>query len=85
MEAMREPAKRDASAWAALRSIVGAPGDPPGTLRPRVQPAGRSRRKRTGLGPDGRARRKAPEREIRELRQAGASLAAAAPDRRFRQ
>lgn len=80
-----------ASEWAAMRSIAEKVGCRPETLRLWVRQAERDRGERAGLSSGERARLKALERAVRELRQAheilrkaGAYLAAAEFDRRFR-
>ena len=80
-----------ASEWAAMRSIAEKVGCTPETLRLWVRQAERDRGERAGLSSDERARLKALEREVRELRQANeilrkasAYFAAAELDRRFK-
>ena len=77
------------SQWAAIASIAGKVGCTPETLRLWVRQAERDRSDRAGLSTDERARLKALEREVRELRQANeilrkasAYFAAAELDRR---
>jgi transposase len=88
---VREHAGDHASEGAAMRSIAQKVGCTPETLRLWVQQAERDRGERAGLSSDERARRKALEREVRELcqaneilRKASAYFAAAALDRRFK-
>ena len=80
-----------ASEWATMRSIAEKVGCSPETLRLWVRQAERDRGERAGLSADERARLKALEREVRELRQANeilrkasAYFAAAELDRRFK-
>jgi transposase len=86
---VREHASEHASEWAAMRSIAEKVGCTPETLRLWVRQAERDRGGRAGLSADERARLKALEREVRELRQANeilrkasAYFAAAELDRR---
>jgi transposase len=88
---VREHAGDHASEWAAMRSIAEKMGCTPETLRLWVRQAERDRGERAGLSTDERARLKALEREVRELRQANeilrkasAYFAAAELDRRFK-
>ena len=88
---VREHAGDHASEWAAMRSIVEKVGCTPETLRLWVRQAERDRGVSAGLSTEERARLKALEREVRELRQANeilrkasAYFAAAELDRRFK-
>ena len=79
------------SQWAAIESIAGKIGCTAETLRNWVRRAERDQGLRPGLTTDERARMKALEREVRELRQANeilrkasASFAQAELDRRFK-
>lgn len=79
------------SQWAAIGSIAGKIGCTAETLRLWVRRAERDQGKRPGLTTDERARMKALEREVRELRQANEILrkasaysAQAELDRRFK-
>ena len=88
---VREHAGDHASAWAAMRSIAEKVGCTPEMLRLWVRQAERDRGDRAGLSTDERARLKALEREVRELRQAdeilrkaSAYFAAAELDRRWK-
>ena len=88
---VREHAGDHASEWAAMRSIAQKVGCTPETLRLWVRRAERDRGERAGVSSDERARLKALEREVRELRQANeilrkasAYFAAAELDRRFK-
>jgi transposase len=88
---VKEHAGDHASEWAAMRSIAEKVGCTPETLRLWVGQAERDRGARAGLSSDERARLKALEREVRELRQANeilrkasAYFAAAELDRRFK-
>lgn len=79
------------SQWAAIGSIAGKIGCTAETLRLWVRRAERDQGKRPGLTTDERARMKALEREVRELRQANeilrkasAYFAQAELDRRFK-
>ncbi len=88
---VKEHAGDHASEWAAMRSIAEKVGCTPETLRLWVRQAERDRGARAGLSSDERARLKALEREVRELRQANeilrkasAYFAAAELDRRFK-
>ena len=71
---VREHASEHASEWAAMRSIAEKVGCTPETLRLWVRQAERDRGERAGLSADERARLKALEREVRELRQANEIL-----------
>ena len=80
-----------ASLWAAIESIAGKIGCTAETLRNWVRRAERDQGLRPGLTTDERARMKALEREVRELRQANeilrkasAYFAQAELDRRFK-
>ena len=86
---VKEHAGDRASEWATMRSIAEKVGCSPETLRLWVRQAERDRGERAGLSADERARLKALEREVRELRQANeilrkasAYFAAAELDRR---
>ena len=86
-----EHASDHPSPWAAMVSIAGKIGCSPETLRSWVRQAERDAGARAGLTSDERARMKALEREVRELRQANeilrkasAYFAAAELDRRFK-
>jgi transposase-like protein len=57
-----------------MRSIAEKVDCPPEMLRPWERQAGRHRGARAGLSSDGRARRKALVRAVRERRQASESL-----------
>ena len=79
------------SQWAAIESIAGKIGCTAETLRLWVRRAERDQGKLPGLTTDERARMKALEREVRELRQANeilrkasAYFAQAELDRRFK-
>ena len=79
------------SQWAAIESIAGKIGCTAETLRNWVRRAERDQGLRPGLTTDERARMKALEREVRELRQANeilrkasAYFAQAELDRRFK-
>ena len=79
------------SQWAAIESIAGKIGCTAETLRNWVRRAERDQGLRPGLTTDERARMKALEREVRELRQANEILrkasaysAQAELDRRFK-
>ena len=79
------------SQWAAIESIAGKIGCTAETLRHWVRRAERDQGLRPGLTTDERARMKALEREVRELRQANeilrkasAYFAQAELDRRFK-
>ena len=79
------------SQWAAIASIAGKIGCTAETLRNWVRRAERDQGLRPGLTTDERARMKALEREVRELRQANeilrkasAYFAQAELDRRFK-
>ena len=80
-----------ASQWAAITSIAAKIGCTAETLRGWLRQAERGSGQRTGSTSDDRDRRRALERENRELRQANAILrkasaysAQAEPDRRFK-
>ena len=86
---VREHASDHVSKWAAIRSVAEKVGCTPETLRLWVRQAERDGGERAGLSTDERARLKALEREVRELRQANeilrkasAYFAAAELDRR---
>jgi transposase len=88
---VREHEAEHASQWAAIRSIAEKVGCNAETLRLWVRQVERDRGQRAGLTTDERARLKALEREVRELRQANeilrkasAYFAAAELDRRFK-
>ena len=88
---VKEHAGDRASEWATIRSIAEKLGCSPEPLRLWVRQAERDRGERAGLSTDERARLKALEREVRELRQANeilrkarADFAAAELDRRFK-
>jgi transposase len=88
---VREHEAEHASEWAAIRSIAEKVGCNAETLRLWVRQAEPDRGARGGLTTDERARLKALEREVRELRQANeilrkasAYFAAAELDRRFK-
>ena len=66
------------SQWAAIESISGKLGMTPETLRRWVRQAERDGGLRPGLTTDERARMKALEREVRELRRANEILKSAA-------
>ena len=79
------------SQWAAIASIAGKVGCTPESLRRWVRQAERDRGLHRGQAMDEQARMKAPEREVRELRQANeilrkasAYFAQAELDRRFK-
>jgi transposase len=71
---VREHVNEHASEWSAMRSIAERVGCTPETLRLWVRQAERDRGERAGLSTDERARLKALEREVRELRQANEVL-----------
>jgi transposase len=71
---VREHSSEYASEWAAMRSIAEKVGCTPETLRLWVRQAERDWGERAGLSTEERARLKALEREVRELRQANEIL-----------
>ena len=71
---VREQAREHASEWAAMCSVAAKVGCTAETLRQWVRQAERDRGERGGLTSDERARLKALEREVRELRQANEIL-----------